>query len=85
MLLSALSLIGVVAHASTRIRLPLEEWSYLATGATGLLTLLVYESFATYVELNTRVTFGLFLVSGVVSAYAAHLIDGGKREGRGDR
>lgn len=83
MAMAALSLIGVVFHASARFHLPWEEWSYLLTGATGLLTLFAYEIFAQTDLSQFRITYGLFLLSGIVSAYAAHLIDGGKREGRG--
>lgn len=83
MVLAVLSLIGVISHASSRINLPGENWAYLATGFTGLLTMFAYEIFADVDEYQDKVAFGLFLASGVVSAYAAHLIDGGKREGRG--
>ena len=84
MVMAAISCIGLIGHASTRFKLPGESWSYLLTGATGLLTLGAYEFFAEdTISYQYRVTYGLFLLSGIVSAYAAHLIDGGKREGRG--
>lgn len=82
MAMAAFSFFGVVSHASTRISLPFENWAYLLTGATGLLTLFAYEIFARGDAVQFQVSYGLFLLSGVVSAYAAHLIDGGKREGR---
>jgi hypothetical protein len=83
MVLALLSLTGVISHATRKINLPGENWAYLLTGATGLLTMFAYEIFAGSAAVQYRVTYGLFLLSGVVSAYAAHLIDGGKREGRG--
>jgi hypothetical protein len=82
MTMAIFGLIGVVSHSSKNIKLPLENWAYLVTGATGLLTLFAYEIFAKSDASQYRITYGLFLVSGIVSAYAAHLIDGGKREGR---
>lgn len=82
MVMAVLGFIGVVSHATTRITLPCESWAYLLTGATGLLTLFAYEIFAKSDNVQYRATYGFFLVSGIVSAYAAHLIDGGKREGR---
>jgi hypothetical protein len=81
MAMAVMSLIGVISHATSRVTLPFENWAYLLTGATGLLTLFAYEIFAQTDLSQYRITYGLFLVSGIISAYAAHLIDGGKREG----
>jgi hypothetical protein len=83
MVLAVFSLIGVISHASIHITLPGEDWAYLLTGATGLLTAFAYEIFVADDASQYRISYGLFLASGIVSAYAAHLIDGGKREGRG--
>ena len=82
MAMALFSFIGLISHASIRVHLPGESWSYLLTGATGLLTLGAYEVLAQDISSQYRITYGLFLLSGIVSAYAAHLIDGGKREGR---
>lgn len=82
MIMSVIALIGVVSHASTRISLPGEQWSYLVTGVLGLLAFGAYESYALYagdVEYQFSVTYGVFLIAGAASGYAAHVIDGGKR------
>ena len=80
MVLSLITLIGVVSHASERTHLPLEEWSYLVTGFLGLLTFGLYESYSAYFSEPTsvRITYGMFLLAGAVSGYAAHVVDGGR-------
>jgi hypothetical protein len=81
MALSSFAFVGVIAHATDRFHVPLEEWSYLLTGWVGLLTFVGFELLA---EADTplvyRVSVGLFLLSGVASAYAAHVIDGGRKD-----
>lgn len=74
---SVLCFIGLVSHASTRVSLPLENWSYLLTGAIGLATIILYVKFQSDAEYYFKVTYILFLLSGTISAYAAHIIDGG--------
>ena len=80
MILSIVTLVGVVSHASTRWHLPLEEWSYLATGFLGLLAFGLYEAYSAYFSEppSVRITYGMFLLAGAVSGYAAHVVDGGR-------
>jgi hypothetical protein len=80
MLLAFFNGVGVLAHAMERFNLPGEEWAYLTTGATGLFVLISYVSLSTD-SVEVKLPFTLFLISGVLSGYAAHVIDGGhKRE-----
>lgn len=81
MVLSVFALTGVISHASTKISIPGEQWSYLITGILGLLTFGAYESYAYYygTDLQFSITYGVFLLAGAASGYAAHVIDGGKR------
>lgn len=70
---------GVFGHAFGWICLPGQRWSYLVAGFVCLLTLFIYEfrSIPSGVPLSIRVPFGLFIFAGAVSAFAAHIIDGG--------
>lgn len=72
--------IGVVSHASTRIHLWGEGYAYLATSMVGGLTLLIYAHLAT-APYYVKIPYVLFLLSGVVSGLAAHVIDGGPENG----
>lgn len=76
---SALCLIGVISHSIVRIHLPGEQWAYWMTGWLGVITFLGFESMSTGSPVVFRVSVGLFLLSGIASAYAAHMIDGGRR------
>ena len=71
--------VGVVTHAVARIHLPYEHWAYMAAGLVALLTLVVYETrtLGSGIPLSVRVPFGMFLLACSVSAFAAHVIDGG--------
>lgn len=70
---------GVISHASERWHLPGDRWSYLLTGWLAATAFLVFESVATEeVPAVFRVSTGLFLLAGAASAYAAHVIDGGR-------
>lgn len=76
--LATLAGVGVVTHASPRLNIPGDHWSYLAAGFVCIFTLLVYESRVFgLVPASTSVPFGLFLTSGAVSSFAAHVVDGG--------
>lgn len=78
MVLTVLCTIAILAHASTKFSIRYDEWGYAATGAVGLMLLLTYLS----TSLNPweiKIPLCLFLLSGVVSGYAAHVIDGGKK------
>ena len=77
---SALALSGVMSHAFVPCRVPGDRWAYLLAGAVALYTLLVYETrtWGQPIPLTLRVTYGLFLLSAAVSAYAAHIIDGAR-------
>lgn len=83
--LAAFAFIGVAAHASPWIRLPLERYVYLITGAVGLYVFFAYLNFSPTEPLN-KLPFLLFMSSGIASAYAAHVIDGADshREHQGD-
>lgn len=88
MIVSTFAMFGVIAHAFNVIDLPGEKWSYLVAGFIMLLTALVYEVslLDSPVPLAVRIPFGLFLLAGTVSAFAAHVIDGGQIRGvRGGR
>jgi hypothetical protein len=88
MIVCTLAGFGVVAHAFNWFDLPGERWSYLMAGFIMVLTMLVYEVslLDSPVPLAVRVPFGLFLLAGSVSAFAAHVIDGGQIRGvRGGR
>jgi hypothetical protein len=83
MIVATLSGFGVMAHAFNFFDLPAEEWSYLMAGFIMLLTAVVYEVsvYDSPVPVAIRVPFGLFLLAGSVSAFAAHVIDGGQPRG----
>ncbi len=72
--------IGVGTHAMRRVRLPGEQWAYLVTAMVGALTLLIYAHLAVD-PYSVKVPYCLFLLSGVVSGLAAHVIDGGPGHG----
>jgi hypothetical protein len=76
MLASAAAAVGVVTHSVQRIHLPGEQWSYLITAMVGALTLLLYAHLA-HAPAAVKVPYILFLLSGIVSGLAAHVIDGG--------
>ena len=76
MVMSLLCALGVVSHALPRIRVPLDEWSYLMTGAIGLYVFAVYSS--AQVPASVKIPYLAFLLSGAASGYAAHVIDGGR-------
>jgi hypothetical protein len=78
MILTTFCAISILAHASTKFSIRYDEWGYAATGAVGLFLLLSYAS-TTPNPFEVKVPFCLFLLSGVVSGYAAHVIDGGKK------
>jgi hypothetical protein len=88
MIVSTMAGFGVIAHAFDWFDLPGEQWSYLAAGFIMLLTMIVYEVslLGSPVPFAIRFPFGLFLLAGTVSAFAAHVIDGGQSRGaRGGR
>lgn len=71
-------LCGILTHASERVRLPGDEWAYLATGALGLWSFFNFELTSAGVPGVFQTSVGLFLLSGAASGYAAHVIDGGR-------
>lgn len=78
MALALFAMVGVVTHALPWIRLPGERWAYMITSWVGLYVM------AAYVHLSPEVwaakaPITVFILSGVASAYAAHVIDGGPR------
>jgi hypothetical protein len=79
MIFATIAFIGVIARAINRITLPGEEWSYLATGALGAYVFFGYV-LSSPDPYDDKVPFALFLLSGIASAYAAHVIDGGKEK-----
>ena len=80
MALSALGVVGVVAHAIRCIHLPGEGYAYLATAMVGSYVFAVY-AHAAEAPASVKVPFLLFLASGIASGLAAHVIDGGPRSG----
>ena len=86
MMVSGFAIFGVLAHAFGTFCVPGERWSYLISGFIMMLTFTIYEvrALGENVPLSMRVPFGLFLLAGATSAFAAHVIDGGHiREGAG--
>lgn len=79
MVLSLLAFIGVVANAIPRVRLPGERYAYIITVWVGLYVLAAYARLSTD-PTYMKITMVSFLTSGIASAYAAHVIDGGVRE-----
>ena len=81
--MSTVCAVGVITHASARLRLPGEQWSALGTAWLGTVTLAGYlttaDAPATY-----EVAIPLFLLAGTASGYAAHLVDGGTHRPRRD-
>jgi hypothetical protein len=78
---SVFCLIGVISNAFPKVHLPYEEWAYFITGLLGTLTLLLYVHFSSHAgDILYRIPIDLFLLSGIASAYAAHVItySGGK-------
>lgn len=71
--------IGVSARAIPRVKLPGEGWSYLLTGAIGVYVFMAY-AFTSLSPDYIKIPFLVFLLSGIASAYAAHVIDGGKEK-----
>jgi hypothetical protein len=78
-------LLLVVSHAFFRFRIPGEEWGYFATGLLGTSLLLGFFNYinderylAVAPDIELKVPVALFLLSGVASAFAAHVIDGGR-------
>lgn len=78
MVCAALCIVGILAHASIRFRLPWDQWSYLLTGVLGMFVLGAYGT-APGIPYFLKIPFCAFVLAGSVSAYAAHVIDGGRR------
>ena len=80
MVLASFAAIGVVTHACWWLRIPMAQWSYLLAGFVCLFSLMLYE-IRSYelVPFSITIPFGLFLLAGTVSSFAAHIIDGGVR------
>lgn len=78
MAFSAFAMIGVVTHALSQIHLPGERWAYMITSWVGLYVLVAYEYLSTD-PASMKIPMAVFILSGVASAYAAHVIDGGPR------
>lgn len=74
---SSLCFVGLISHASRRWHLPGEQWSYLLTAWVGVATLLGFVTTA-HTGITYSVAVPMFLLSGVASAGAAHIIDGGE-------
>lgn len=74
MLLSTVCLVGVVGHALPW-RIPGAQWSYAATGVTGLFTIWAYSQVES-VPLHIKIPYLALVLGGSASAYAAHVIDG---------
>lgn len=75
---SAFAAIGLFSHAFDWFNLPGEHLSYLITGSVGVYSLVGYavdDSVPYYVKAPVL----CFMASGIASAYAAHVIDGGRR------
>lgn len=75
MVAALLAFFGVVGHAIPWFTLPGEKWAYLITGAVGLYVLLAFISTST-APYYIAVPFCMFMLSGIASGYAAHVIDG---------
>jgi hypothetical protein len=81
MAVSAFAFVGVISHAARRVHLPGEQWAYMACGVVGAVTLFAYLSTSGGEPMAYRVSIALYLASGTVGGYAAHLVDGGRRAG----
>jgi hypothetical protein len=75
---AALCSIGLFSQASNRLRLPGEQWAYLLTATLGVYVMLGFQT-QSDASFEQRILIGVFLLSGIVGAYAAHLVDGGRR------
>lgn len=73
---SGACLAGLCCHASNRVHVWGEQWAYLATAVIGVVVLVGFVLNA-QTTLTYDVAVPLFLLAGVASAGAAHLIDGG--------
>ncbi len=78
MALAVFAVAGVVAHAIPRVHLPGERWSYMITCWVGLYVLVAYEHLSTD-PYSMKIPMAAFMLSGIASSYAAHVIDGGPR------
>lgn len=76
--LAVFAMIGVITHALPLIHLPGERWAYMITSWVGLYVLVAYEKLSSD-PYYMKVSMAMFLLSGIASAYAAHVIDGGPR------
>lgn len=79
LILSGFAAIGLVTHATDKITLPKEHLSYMITSSVGLYV------FGSYMHMSTqpyyiKVPYLIFLLSGIVSGYAAHVIDGHEKK-----
>ena len=70
--LATIAVIGLIAHASTAIVLPGEQYAYLVTAVTGAITLLVYD-WQGSVPVHERVRVSLFLTVGIIGGVGAYV------------
>ena len=76
--------LGLVLHASQRVHVPGEQWSYLGTAWLGAVTM---GGFLALIPPDApiayRASVPLFLMSGVALSVGAHVIDGAVPRGPG--
>lgn len=68
---------GLIGRVFTKPRVPMNEWAYLVTLFNTFLTFLIFVSLTETVSGEAKVVVSLFLWSGIVGSFAAHLVDGG--------
>ena len=76
MVMSAVCLVGVITHAMRRVHIPGEQWSALGTAWTGTVTMGAYLGTSPPAPPAYSAAVPVFLLAGIASAVAAHLIDG---------
>jgi hypothetical protein len=74
---SAFCIVGLLSHLCHNVKVPGDEWAYLATAWIGAMTLIAYV-FLARAPITYSVSIPVFLAGGIASAGAAHIIDGGK-------
>jgi hypothetical protein len=77
--LAGLAVVGLIGRMLRRVVFPGDAWTYLLVGASGIYVLLVWNIQIQSVPFWTKTMINLFVLSGVLGGYSAHLADGGRK------